>query len=82
MGRGPTLLHENGLSCPCRALGSVVVHWYREYPDLVTERPSLRGGSMPLARVPDIPWTPRWSSRRRGFVCPRYLFAGMIGMNG
>jgi len=31
MGLGPTLLHESGLSCPCRALGSVDTrHWYRE----------------------------------------------------
>src|SRR5262245_35783552 len=42
--RRPTLRHENGLSCPCRALGSVDTrHWYRESAHKLTgERPAPR----------------------------------------
>src|SRR5215472_3408328 len=45
MGWGPTLLHENGLSCPCRALGSVGTgHWYRESVHKLT-------GELPAPRI-------------------------------
>src|SRR5262245_8337718 len=45
MGQGPTLLHENGLSCPCRALGSVGTgHWYPESAHQLT-------GELPAPRI-------------------------------
>src|SRR5262245_48573426 len=45
MGRWPTLQHENGLFCPCRALGSVGTgHWYHESAHKLT-------GELPAPRI-------------------------------
>jgi len=83
MGPGPTLLHENGLSCPCRALGSVGTrHWYRESAHKLTGElpaPRIVAASTPskvvtrtLLRAPASPEVAPWSGCSSGVPASMY----------